>query len=33
MGVEKELVRAGVEPGDTVHIGTAELEWDGLPWG
>jgi len=33
MGVERELVRAGVEPGDTVHIGTAELEWDGLPWG
>ncbi|MBA2275171.1 MAG: GTPase ObgE [Chloroflexi bacterium] len=32
MGVEQELVRAGVEPGDTVHIGISELEWDGFPW-
>jgi GTP-binding protein len=28
LGVERELVKAGVIPGDTVHIGTVELEWD-----
>lgn len=32
-GVERELVRAGVEPGDTVRIGPTELEWDGGAWG
>jgi len=28
LGVEKELVKAGVVPGDTVHIGAVDLEWD-----
>ena len=28
LGVERELNRAGVVAGDTVHIGTVELEWD-----
>jgi len=28
LGVERELVRAGVINGDTVHFGTVELEWD-----
>jgi GTP-binding protein len=28
LGVERELVRAGVEAGDTVRIGRQELEWD-----
>jgi GTPase len=28
LGVERELVKAGVEPGDTVRIGTVELEWE-----
>ncbi len=32
MGVEKELIKAGVAAGDTVHIGSIELEWDGQPW-
>ncbi len=27
-GVERELVRAGVGPGDTVRIGSVELEWE-----
>jgi GTPase len=27
LGVERELVRAGVEPGDTVRVGDVELEW------
>jgi GTP-binding protein len=27
-GVERELVKAGVVPGDTVKIGKVELEWD-----
>jgi GTP-binding protein len=27
LGVERELVRAGVAAGDTVRIGTVELEW------
>jgi GTP-binding protein len=29
MGVERELVKAGVMPGDNVRIGKVELEWDG----
>nr|MBA2570392.1 GTPase ObgE [Chloroflexota bacterium] len=33
MGVERELVRAGVDVGDTVRIGAVELEWDGQSWG
>src|SRR5688572_15044506 len=28
MGVERELVKAGVTTGDTVRIGGVELEWD-----
>lgn len=28
LGVERELVKAGVETGDTVRIGRQELEWD-----
>jgi len=28
LGIERELVRAGVAPGDTVRIGTYEMEWD-----
>ncbi|HEY8134507.1 MAG TPA: GTPase ObgE [Candidatus Limnocylindrales bacterium] len=28
MGVERELVKAGVTSGDTVRIGGVELEWD-----
>jgi GTP-binding protein len=28
LGVERELVRAGVVPGDTVRIGSIELEWE-----
>jgi GTP-binding protein len=28
LGVERELHRAGVSAGDTVHIGGVELEWD-----
>ncbi len=28
LGVERELVRAGVAVGDAVHIGRVELEWD-----
>jgi GTP-binding protein len=32
LGVERALVRAGVRPGDTVRIGTHELEWGGDAW-
>jgi GTP-binding protein len=28
MGVERELVKAGVMPGDSVRIGAVELEWE-----
>jgi GTP-binding protein len=28
LGVERELVKAGVTPGDSVRIGSVELEWD-----
>ena len=28
LGVERELIKAGVEPGDTVKIGAVELEWE-----
>jgi GTPase len=35
LGVERELVKAGVMPGDSVRIGNVELEWepDGGPRG
>jgi GTP-binding protein len=32
LGVERELMRAGVEAGDTVRIGRQELEWEAEPW-
>jgi GTP-binding protein len=32
LGVEDELRRAGVTPGDTVRIGRTELEWEPQPW-
>jgi GTP-binding protein len=28
LGVERELVRAGVSAGDSVRIGDIELEWE-----
>jgi GTP-binding protein len=32
LGVERELRRAGVSPGDTVRIGAHEMEWDADAW-
>jgi GTPase len=32
MGIDAELRRAGVEPGDLVRIGGSELEWEPTPW-
>jgi GTP-binding protein len=32
MGIESELRRAGVVPGDLVRIGATELEWEAQPW-
>jgi len=32
MGIDAELRRAGVRPGDLVRIGAAELEWEAEPW-
>jgi GTP-binding protein len=32
LGIEDELRRAGVRPGDTVRIGGTELEWEPQPW-
>ncbi len=32
LGVEDELRRIGVQPGDTVRIGGRELEWEARPW-
>jgi GTP-binding protein len=32
LGIDDELRRAGIEPGDTVRIGTTELEWEAQPW-
>ncbi|HUS17919.1 MAG TPA: Obg family GTPase CgtA, partial [Chloroflexia bacterium] len=31
-GVSRALEAAGVEPGDTVVIGRAELQWSDDPW-
>jgi GTPase len=31
-GADAELRHAGVQPGDTVRIGSVELEWEGEPW-
>ena len=32
MGIDAELRRAGVAPGDVVRIGRSELEWEPTPW-
>jgi GTP-binding protein len=32
MGIDAELRRAGVAPGDLVRIGGSELEWEATPW-
>lgn len=32
MGIDAELRRVGVQAGDTVYIGQAELEWESSPW-
>ena len=32
LGVDAELRRAGVRPGDTVRFGAVELEWAGDAW-
>jgi GTP-binding protein len=32
LGVDAQLRRAGVEPGDTVRFGKVELEWAPEPW-
>ena len=31
-GIDEELRRQGVQPGETVRIGTAELEWEPEDW-
>lgn len=32
LGIDTELRRAGITAGDTVRIGTTELEWEAQPW-
>jgi GTP-binding protein len=32
LGIDEELRRAGVSPGDLVRIGPSELEWEPQPW-
>ena len=32
LGIDAELRRAGVEPGDSVRFGRVELEWAAEPW-
>jgi GTP-binding protein len=32
LGIDAELRRAGVAPGDLVRIGGSELEWESTPW-
>ena len=32
LGIEDELRRAGIGPGDLVRIGATELEWEAQPW-
>jgi GTP-binding protein len=32
LGIDEELRRAGIVPGDLVRIGPAELEWEPEPW-
>jgi GTP-binding protein len=32
LGIDDELRRAGIVPGDLVRIGAVELEWEAQPW-
>ena len=32
LGIDAELRRAGIVPGDLVRIGSTELEWEAQPW-
>ena len=32
LGIDRELRRAGIAAGDTVRIGSVELEWEAQPW-
>ncbi len=32
LGIDTELRRAGIRPGDLVRIGATELEWESEPW-
>jgi GTPase len=32
LGIDDELRRRGIRPGDTVRIGKTELEWEAQPW-
>ena len=32
LGIDAELRRAGIGPGDLVRIGATELEWEAEPW-
>jgi GTP-binding protein len=32
LGAEEQLRKAGIRAGDTVRIGTVELEWEAEPW-
>jgi GTP-binding protein len=32
LGIDAELRRVGVGPGDLVRIGATELEWEPQPW-
>ena len=32
LGIDDELRKAGIEPGDLVRIGATELEWEAQPW-
>jgi GTP-binding protein len=32
LGIDDELRRAGIVPGDRVRIGAVELEWEAQPW-
>jgi GTPase len=32
LGADEALRKAGIRPGDTVRVGTVELEWEAEPW-
>ena len=32
LGIDRDLRRAGIAPGDLVRIGGTELEWEAQPW-